>query len=252
MASNPKRKQPFTPGRSSHLRQDVTADVNGDVCTRGEAEVQVPDSQVVIPETQLDSLGHPTCSEGIEDAGLTLDTRQPEHPSRDDDAFLSRVQISRKAPAPDSNFPVNFLQRPAVHAGSSFSFVVPSRGTKPTQNRVTHIRSHKVVNAQRLSPPNVSESGPGAVETAACNGEHDPHHVEAILLINASETEGRNQFPDLAVLSTDEQGLPVMRARLIPPGIDEGGALHSASPTTLDQPRDAQSGYVLFTHGYVR
>lgn len=245
MASNQKGKQSFRPTRLSHLRQEIRAEESHDGCAGGEAEVQVPNSQAVIPETQLDSLDPTIHSDRHEDVRLTSGTRDPGNSTEYDNAFLSRVEISKKATRPDPIFTVNLLQRPEEPNESSFSpYVNPKCTTNTAQNEPASAASYNAIVSEQAHLSSVRDSGPRVDEAAPVCGEYDQYHGAIVSLIYPEESEGSQYLPNTSILSTDEQGLPVVTTQLVPPGIDEGGALRLASSNTINSQPDARFSYV--------
>ena len=144
--AGPKGKPPTRPHKSSRLRNEVLVESTDDERTEHNSHIQVPGSDVVIPETQL--------QHGKVDTGEFGDDLRPgdsgsDHPmSPNSLALLSRNHVAKSHEAPGVPLNVQFLSRPSrnepLPPPSNF-FFKPAR--KATSTQIPQLNAAPVLNS---------------------------------------------------------------------------------------------------------
>ncbi|KAF2713754.1 hypothetical protein K504DRAFT_462253 [Pleomassaria siparia CBS 279.74] len=133
-----KGKQPATSCRPSRLRNEINPDSTDNDQRLEQSHIQVPDCDIVVPETQLEP---------------EFDSGEDETVSPQTKAVLAKLKITRPHKAPETvPFRINFLSRPNFHGdrpkSPEFSpWQAPSTAPRPTTKSdvtVSQREPHKV------------------------------------------------------------------------------------------------------------
>ena len=139
MTFDPGGKQPVGPHGPSHLRQEVRPELSPGGFPFHGSVVQVPDSQVVVPETQFGDVGHQEYAKNAEHAGVT---NPGLYSNRDDELFVLRTQAPKRVPGAQATIKVKYLHRPTEAEQPSFSpFMTINHSKKANQNMNPNLKS---------------------------------------------------------------------------------------------------------------
>ncbi|KAJ4299283.1 hypothetical protein N0V90_004527 [Kalmusia sp. IMI 367209] len=182
-----KGKHPAMSHGPSHLRNEYRAESTGDDRITKESIMQVPDSQVIVPESQYDQL-----SDTFENGrGLDAKADLEQLMNDKDAAFLERNRFTKNTTTVASFSDIKLLCKPdeTAEVVSSFAWSAPMALPKPV-------------------PHNVTASAPLESSLPTFSQE----------LIKANQSGGR--FHCLI----DDQGLPLSQDPLVPPELDVDAA----------------------------
>lgn len=138
-------KAPARLYRNSQLRNEYTAEPSDNEHVASESIVQVPDSQAVVPETQIDL--HPESSDHEFESDHRRGGRtESEQPNKADENFISRVSFKKTVAPMDSTFGGKMLAKPKEAERPTFSpFSIPR---KPKRQASSNSDSHNTVKAE--------------------------------------------------------------------------------------------------------
>lgn len=162
--ANWKGKLPAKYYKASHLRQEITPDSIEEECAVGESQVQVPDSQAVVSETQCSSFVLDDLPGNFGRNRKTKYMEDEEQRALKEEAWLASKIAPRKTTKPV--FEVNFLARPKTPDMPVFipfsepGFKVAHKSI-PTEAAV----------APKLSPPTIATDAPQITDAAPANSK---------------------------------------------------------------------------------